>query len=122
MVATVTGKETMSTDWLGYPFGMGGTVTQATSRTTAVTLDKLAGQITLFNAAGSATPASFTVNNAKVGADDVVMVCVKSGTNTYVAWASAVADNSFQVTFYAAVGTAADAPVFSFMIFKNDIN
>lgn len=122
MVATVTGKEAMSADWIGYPYGMGGTVTQATSRTTAVTLDKLAGQITLFTAAGSATAASFTVNNAKVGADDIVLVSVKSGTNTYQAYVSAVADGSFQITFAAAVGTASDAPVFSFMVFKNDIN
>jgi hypothetical protein len=43
---------------VGYATGAGGTVTQATSRTTGVTLNKTTGAITLFSAAGSATAAT----------------------------------------------------------------
>jgi hypothetical protein len=41
------------TNALGYTTGSGGTVTQGTSRTANVTLDKPSGAITLFSAAGS---------------------------------------------------------------------
>jgi hypothetical protein len=48
-----------------YAIGSGGTVTQATSKATAVTLDRLTGEITLNNAAlAAATIVSFTLNNA----------------------------------------------------------
>lgn len=122
MVTTVAGKEAMSTDWLGYPYGMGGSVEQASSRTTAVTLDKLAGQIKLVSAAGSTTIAAFTVNNAKVGADDIIVVNQKSGTDKYRAMVTAVADGSFEISFATLSGTTTEQPVFSFMVFKNDIN
>jgi hypothetical protein len=113
-------QDAMWVDAIGYPYGMGGTVTQDTSRTTGVSLHKLAGQITLFTAAGSATAATFTVTNNKVGADDVVIPCVKSGTNKYAAVVTAVADGSFDVTFWAISGTASDAPVFGYVVFKTD--
>ena len=49
---------------LGYGTGAGGTVTQLTSKSTAVTLNKPSGQITMNNAALAAgTSVSFTLNN-----------------------------------------------------------
>lgn len=103
---------------LGYGTGAGGAVTQVTSRTTGVTLDKPCGAITLFSAAGSVTPASFVVTNAKVSALDTVNISQKSGTNDYVACVSRVAAGSFTVTFYTTGGTATDAPVFNFAVVK----
>jgi hypothetical protein len=104
---------------LGYATGAGGTVTQATSRTTGVTLNKVCGEITLFTAAGSATAASFTVtNSAMAAATDQPHVTVKSGTNKYLAFVTAKAAGSFEITFYTTGGTASDAPVFSFDIIK----
>jgi len=65
---------------LGYAVGAGGQVTQGTSRTTGVTLNKATGEITLFPAglAGHAAD-EFTLTNAAIGANDVVLVSVKSG-------------------------------------------
>lgn len=103
---------------LGYGTGAGGTVTQATSRTTGVTLSKPTGAITLFTAAGSATPATFTVTNTLVAATDTINVSVKSGTNVYIATVSAVAAGSFNITFWTTGGTASDAPVFNFALLK----
>ena len=111
VVATGTGG-------LGYGAGAGGTVTQATSRTTGVTINKPTGAITMFSAAGSATAATFTVTNSKVDATDTVVISQKSGTNLYVTAVTAVAAGSFNVTFYTTGGTATDAPVFSFAVIK----
>ena len=110
----------MSAAGLGYGAGAGagGTVTQATSRTTGVTLSKPTGAITLFTAAGSATPATFTVTNTLVAATDTINVSVKSGTNVYIATVSAVAAGSFNITFWTTGGTASDNPVFNFALIK----
>ena len=58
---------------IGYP--RGGAVTQATSKSTGVTLNKPCGAITMHNAslAGDAE-VSFTVTNSEVAATDVVLV------------------------------------------------
>ena len=103
---------------IGYGTGSGGSVTQITSRTTGVTLNKSNGAITLFSAAGSATWASFTVTNSLVAATDVIEVCAKSGTNLYLVSVTAVAAGSFQISFATTGGTATDAPVFNFAICK----
>jgi hypothetical protein len=103
---------------LGYGTGSGGAVTQATSRTTGVTLNKTNGAITLFTAAGSATAATFTVTNSAVAATDTVVLSVKSGTNVYLTYVTAVAAGSFNVTFLTTGGTASDAPVINFSVIK----
>lgn len=60
--------------------GVGGSVTQQTNRTTAVTLNALTGQITTNNASLAAEAAAdFTVNNSLIEADDIVVPCIKSG-------------------------------------------
>ena len=104
---------------IGYSTGAGGTVTQATSRTTAVTLNALTGAITMFTAAGSTTPASFTVNNSLVANTDVIVVSIKSGAaNTYVISAQTVQNGLFILTFYTTGGVASDAPVINFAVIK----
>jgi hypothetical protein len=103
---------------LGYGTGSGGAVTQATSRTTGVTLDKTNGAITLVSAAGTATWQSFTVTNNKVAATDVVKVCQKSGTDLYMIHVTAIAAGSFRITFATTGGTTTEQPVFNFAIIK----
>lgn len=107
-----------STGNLGYATGAGGAVTQLTSRTTGVTLNKACGAVTLFSAAGSTTAATFTVTNSVVAATDTVIVCAKSGTNVYLTWVTAVAAGSFNITFQTTTGTATDLPVFNFAVIK----
>ena len=103
---------------LGYGTGSGGTVTQATSRTTGVTLSKPTGAITMFSAAGSVVAATFTVTNTLVAATDTINLNQKSGTNLYVLLVTAVAAGSFNITFYTTGGVATDAPVINFAIIK----
>ena len=110
-----------STGTLGFVAGAGGAVTQATSRTTGVTLNKSCGQITMFSAAGSATAATFVVTNSQVASTDIVRVCQQSGTNLYVLLITAVAAGSFNITFYTTGGTATDAPVINFSVIKGSI-
>jgi len=64
----------------GYDTGAGGTVTQATSKTTGVTLNKLSGQITM-NAAALAAGAiaSFTLTDTAIVATDVLILNHVSG-------------------------------------------
>jgi hypothetical protein len=104
--------------YAGYSVGDGGAVTQATSRTTLVTLNNLAGAITLFSAAGSATAATFTVNNTLIGPNDVVTLAVKSSTNTYLLGVTSTTIGAFSVTFFTTGGVAVDAPIFNFVVLK----
>lgn len=108
-----------STGNLGFATGAGGAITQITSRTTGVTLNKASGAITLFAAAPVVgTWVSFTVTDSAVAATDVVIVSVKSGTNTYTALVTAVAAGTFQISFTSIVGTASDSPVINFAVIK----
>ena len=103
---------------LGYTTGSGGAVTQATSRTTGVTLNKTNGAITLVSAAGSATTQSFTVTNSTVAATDTIIVNQKSGTDLYEIHITAVAAGSFRISFKTTGGTTTEQPVFSYAVIK----
>jgi hypothetical protein len=64
----------------GYATGYGGAVTQATSKSTGVTLNKICGAITMNNASLAAnTIVGFILTNSMIAADDIVHVWVKSG-------------------------------------------
>jgi len=116
---TATGAITSTgTAGVGYSTGAGGTVTQATSRTTGVTLNKTSGAITLVSAAGSTTAATFTVTNSTVAATDVIILNQKSGTDLYDLMVTAVAAGSFNLTFRTTGGTTTEQPVFNFAVIK----
>ena len=76
------GSVTSTGGGVGYATGAGGTQAQATSKATAVTLNKLCGEITL-NAASLAanTAVSFTLNNSQLAMGDrLVFNHVSGGT------------------------------------------
>lgn len=104
---------------LGYTSG--GAVTQATDKSTGVTLNQAAGQVTTSNAslAGGAE-VSFTVTNDKVAATDVVAISLQSGasTGTYIVSISAVAAGSFDVTLSNVGTTAGEALVLNYAVIK----
>jgi hypothetical protein len=108
----------IGTAGIGYGAGAGGTVTQATSRTTGVTLNKTAGAITLVSAAGSATAATFAVTNSTVAATDVIILNQKSGTDLYDLMVTAVGTGSFNITFRTTGGTTTEQPIFNFAVIK----
>jgi hypothetical protein len=72
---------------LGYSAAAQGTVTQATSKSTGVTLNKSMGRITM-NAASLAagTSVTFTLTNNEISANDVVIVSVSGGGTAGAYW------------------------------------
>lgn len=117
--------QVLATKVFGYGgSGTGGTVTQATSRTTGVTLDKLSGQITLFAATAISGHGSneFTLTNSTIGANDVVHVCFASGLTgaSYGVTVTAVSAGSCKITVsnFSNSATSADTPVLNFVVIK----
>lgn len=96
----------------GYGSGAGGAVTQATNRTTGVTLNKVSGTITTNNASLAAEgTAVFVVTNSTVEIGDVVVLSQQSGSNGggTVVEVVAVAAGSFSIAVQnnnVAAGTA----------------
>ena len=99
--AAVTGTNVLATTTLGYKAGSGGTVTQATNKTTAVTLNKINGEIVMNSAAlADDATAAFTLTNSTIAATDVVIVNVASvGTaGAYQVTVGAVAAGSCSIS------------------------
>lgn len=72
-----------ATQEIGYAAAAQGAVTQATSKSTAVTLNTSAGQITMNNASlASVTNVAFTLNNSLISTKDVLIVNVAGGAAT----------------------------------------
>jgi hypothetical protein len=68
-------------DQFGYTAAAQGTVTQATSKSTGVTLNKSAGQITMNAAAlAGSTAVSFILTNSIISANDTMIVNISSNT------------------------------------------
>jgi hypothetical protein len=121
---TATGAMRSSSDigGVGYATGAGGTVTQATNKSTGVTLNKVCGQITM-NAASLAAGATvgFTVTNSAVAISDVIVLNIRSGAtvNSYRTQGGAVAAGSFRVEITNTSGGAlAEAVVLNFAVIK----
>ena len=99
----IVGAQFLYTDSeIGYTAAAQGSVTQATSKATAVTLNKSAGQITL-NAASLAatTTVNFTLNNSYLSANDtVILTLANSGAapGSYTAIVSAVTAGAATIT------------------------
>jgi len=83
---------------IGYSTAAQGTVTQATDKSTGVTLNKSAGRITMNNAAlAGGAVASFILTNNLISTNDTIIVCVSSNTTgsaagaytTYISYLSA---------------------------------
>jgi hypothetical protein len=73
----------LADEQIGYTAAAQGTVTQATDKSTAVTLNKSAGRITMNNASlATATNATFTLNNSFISANDTVILTISGGQAT----------------------------------------
>ena len=105
---------------LGYTAAAQGTVTQATSKSTAVTLNKPAGRITM-NAANLAatTNVSFTLNNSFISANDIVVLNLSSGATaaSYNLWVDSLGAGTVSITLRNTTGGGlAEAVVINFAI------
>ena len=100
----------------------GGTVTQATSKATGVTLNAASGQITMDDAAlAAAAEVSFAVTNSEIAAADVVLVNhASAGTaGAYLVQANTIAAGSFAITVTnVSAGSLGEAIVLNFVAFK----
>jgi len=108
---------------IGYSAAAQGTVTQATEKSTAVTLNKSAGRITMNNAAlAGSTAVSFTLNNSLISTNDVITVCISSVTTgstagAYTSYVSNMSAGSALITLRNLSATSySEAVVINFCI------
>jgi len=94
----IIGAQYLFTDeQIGYTAAAQGSVTQATDKGTAVTLNKPAGRITM-NAAALAgnTAVTFTLNNSFLSSNDIVVLNIAAGATAaaYTAYVSSMTSGS----------------------------
>lgn len=105
---------------LGYTAAAQGTVTQATSKSTAVTLNKAAGRITM-NAAslGATTNVTFTLNNSYITSNDILILNIAAGATaaSYNLWVDALGTGTASITLRnTTAGALAEAVGINFAI------
>lgn len=110
-----------NTSQIGYGLGAGGTITQLASKSTAVTLNRPCGQITLNNAAlNASTTVSFILNNSTIAAGDVLVLNhISGGTiGSYLLNAQSAAGNATINVRNATSGSLSEAIVIAFAVIK----
>ena len=110
----------LSNSQFGYTTAAQGTVTQATSKSTAVTLNASAGQITMNNAAlASVTNVTFTLNNSNISANDILILNVSGGATSgaYNCWVSGLGAGTASITLRnISGGSLSEAVVINFAL------
>lgn len=121
---TSTGTNTILVDTgsIGFGTGSGGTVTQATSKATAVTLNKPSGQITMNAAAlAASTVVSFTFTNNKIAVGDVIQLSIAGGATSgaYNLSTNSIAAGSCVISLRnLTAGSLSEAVVINFVVLK----
>ena len=124
--AAVTGTNVLASTSIGYTTGNGGTVSQSTSKSTSVTLDKTSGKITM-NSASLAhdTNVQFTLSNDQIASTDVVIVNVKNcigASSEYLVGVTTVSAGSCEIMLRNISndnGAKSDAVQLSFAVIKS---
>lgn len=105
---------------IGYATAAQGTVTQATDKSTGVTLNKSMGRITMNGAALAAgAAASFTLTNSLLSVADTIIVNVSGGGTAaaYTAYVSSMAAGSAVLTLRnLSAGSLSEAVVLNYAI------
>jgi hypothetical protein len=122
---TVAGAITSAaaTAGIGYETGAGGTATQGagSGKSTAVTLSKVTGQVTMNNAALAAnTTVSFVLTNTAIAATDMVYVShISGGTlGSYTCTATPAAGSATIYVRNVTAGSLSEAIVLQFVVIK----
>jgi hypothetical protein len=119
---SITGGGVLATGLMGYTTGAGGTVTQLSSKATAITLNTLCGRITTHNSNLAAnTTLSFTFNNSFITADSIVYLHRASGgTNaTYRILVDSITNGSCLIAIKNETATArAETVNINFIVFN----
>jgi hypothetical protein len=111
----------LSDEYLGYTAAAQGSVTQDTSKSTAVTLNKSAGTVTMNGAQLNATTSvNFTLNNSYLSANDAIILSIVSGTATpgsYTLWVTGISAGAATITLRnITAGNLSESVVFNFVI------
>ena len=111
----------LSDEQFGYTAEAQGAVTQLTDKSTAVTLNKSAGRITMNNASlNTATNATFTLNNSLISANDTVVLTISGGQATpgsYNVFANGLAAGSVSISLRnISGGSLSEAVVINFAL------
>ena len=106
---------------IGYATAAQGAVTQATSKSTGVTLNKSNGQITMNNAAlANGASISFTLTNSLISARDVIIVNVAGGATTpgsYTSYVSTIGTGTAVLSLYnISGGSLSEAVILNYAI------
>jgi len=108
---------------IGYSAAAQGTVTQATSKTTGVTLNKSAGRITMSSTSLAAAVGTFTLTNSLISANDVVIVNISGGLTSgnvglCLAYVTSMTAGSAEISVRNLAGTniGTDAIIINFAI------
>jgi hypothetical protein len=113
-----------ATEEFGYATAAQGSVTQLTDKSTAVTLNKSAGQITMNNASlATVTTVSFTLNNSTISAKDTMVVCISSGATTgaYLVYVSNLTAGAATISLRNfTAGSLSEAVVINFAIIHSE--
>ena len=120
-VSTTSSQVISGTGKQGYTTGSGGTVTQLTSKATAVTLSKPTGQITLNNAAlAASTTVSFTLTNTIIEAGDILILNHISGgtAGSYLLNAQSAAGSASINVRNISLGSLSEDIVIAFAVIK----
>lgn len=117
----IVGADRILTDGeLGYTAAAQGVVTQATDKSTAVTLNKSAGRITM-NAAslGATTNVSFTLNNSLISSNDTLILTISGGATigAYNCWVNSLTAGTASITLRNTTGGAlAEAVIINYSL------
>lgn len=104
---------------LGYGTGSGGTVTQATSKSTSVTLNKPSGQITMNNALLAAgASVEFSLSNSLMAAADTLVLAVTGFINYRIETRNIAAGAATLRLTNLSAGGLSEAVVINFAIVK----
>jgi len=118
--STIEGTTIYADTELGYGTPAQGAVTQLTSKSTGVTLNKSMGKITMHNAALAAgTTVLFTLTNSTISANDVMIVNVGSGGTSGAYWpyvANIAAGTAVIGLYNNTAGSLSEAPIINFAL------
>lgn len=100
---------------LGFAAGAGGTVTQLTNKSTAVTLNKVTGRITTAaDALAGNTTVFFTLNNSVLNDADILQVNLKDSVaadGTYQVWVTTVGTGLARIAIRNITGSSASSAI-----------
>jgi hypothetical protein len=115
---------TSPTGTIGFATGAGGTVTQITSKSTGVTLNKPCGNIITHNESlGGGSHVIFVLTNSQIAANDCVIVSVSAPNNEYYAIVAQVSAGSCSILLSRhGAGAASEAVTINFVVIKGAIS